>query len=334
MSTTRLASIGIGLALVSTLTVWGFEKMTRDVAPEPVRLGISVHQITGLVAIAQEQQYFESEKLIPSIQLYKSGILALEDLKNGKQDVITVAETPVAFAGFDRSDLRIIATIGSTDTEIKIVARKDSGISSPADLAGKIIATNKKGTSQHFFLHLFLLKHGIADSDVTSIFSDPTDLERKLVEGEVDAAVLSAPSDTQALLNLGANGIVFEAPGLYERSYNLVTTDAYVMAHPEVIERILKALIKAQSYSQNDPERAMQIIASVFSIDEQDVRAVWPNVELKVSLDQSLLTALDDEARWALQTEQVAGDSIPNFFNMLSLDAMDSVAPREISVIR
>ncbi len=330
--------VGTLVALVVILAVVAFlawNSIARNSAPpDTVRIGASAQQITGLVAIADKAGDFLKEKVAAQITQYKSGQLALADLEAGKVDIATVAETPIALDGFKRDDLRVIATIGSTDKEEKVVARADHGIAVPSDLKGKKIATQKQATSPHFFLHLFLTKYGMSDKDMTISFNDSKDVVGKLVSGEVDAIAMSEPYGSEAISKLGSNAIIFRNEGLYNRTFNIVTTAKFASEHPLAIERVLRALIDAEALTKSDAPSAIQMVADEYKIPLSDVKSTWSDLVLKVSLDQSLLSALDDQARWMQEGGSVKAASIPNFLPMMYTQGLDAVKPPAVTIIR
>ena len=61
---------------------------------------------------------------------------------------------------------------------------------------------------------------------------------------------------------------------------------------------------------------------------------MWQDLRLDISLDQALLTCLEDQARWVLAKNGQPGDGIPNLFDFVYMDALDAVAPERITVFR
>jgi NitT/TauT family transport system substrate-binding protein len=53
-----------------------------------------------------------------------------------------------------------------------------------------------------------------------------------------------------------------------------------------------------------------------------------------MTLDNAMITALEDEARWAIQNRLVDARTIPNYLDFYYLDAMKSVKPGAISIVK
>jgi NitT/TauT family transport system substrate-binding protein len=78
----------------------------------------------------------------------------------------------------------------------------------------------------------------------------------------------------------------------------------------------------------------MATVARAFAMDEVAVQRLWPCLNLRVRLDQTLLLALEDQARWAMEGHLVEFTAMPNYLQFLRLDAMLSVKPSAASIIR
>jgi len=180
---------------------------------EKVTIGIT-EIIASLIIIGQEQGFFSQEGLDVTTKKYPTGKVALDSMFAREVDMAAVAETPIVFKSFEQQDFSIITALGSSGNMLRIIARKDGGILKPADLRGKIIAT-QKATGLHFFLHLFLIKNGLSENDVRLSFKKPEELVPELVRGEIDAFSFREPFISEAKKLLGDKAIIFAEPGLY-----------------------------------------------------------------------------------------------------------------------
>lgn len=299
----------------------------------PVRLGISSQPLVSLAIIADRQGFLAREGVQATVRHYPSGKHAMEALLAGEVDIATVAETPVVFSSFKRDDYSIFATIGSFSNEQRIVANRKSGITSPADLRGKRVAT-QQGSAVHFFLHLFLLKQKLSEKDVVLSYLKADELPKALARREIDAFSMREPFVSEARRLLGKDAVVFDSPGLYVMSFHMVAMKAYIKAHPELIARTVRSLIRAEELYRADYGRAVKTVAEELKIPERELSVHLGEMDLRVSLDQSVLMGLEDEARWALNMNLVPGRKMPNYLRYLYLDALQQVRPASITVIR
>jgi NitT/TauT family transport system substrate-binding protein len=302
-------------------------------APVPVTLGIGLEPLAASVIVAESEGFFGRRGIAATVRKFPSGKLAMDAMLAGETQLATVSETPVVFESFKRQDFRVLAIIGTSDNEARVVARKDRGVRARPDLKGRRIAT-QEASSMHFFLHMFLLKHGLLEKDVAITFAPPGALVGMLADGRADACCAREPIISRAVAALGENATVFEEPGLFVRYYLLVTTQRFLQENPGAVRAILRALADAEASSKAHPERAAAAVARAIQIAKPVIERVWPSLDLRLRLNQSLLLAMEDEARWTLGGGLVKDTPMPNYLQFVHLDAMLSVKPSAVSIIR
>jgi len=304
-----------------------------ETATTNLRIAVAREPLAALLILAAEQGYLDDEGVAAQIEdAYPSGKRALQGLLDGDVDLAPCAEAPIVFQSFDHDDLRIVATIGTSDTEPKIVARRDAGIEEPQDLRGKRVAT-QRASAVHYFLHLFLLRHGMSEGDVELSFLKAEELAAALAEGTIDAFSMRDPFVTEAEQKLGDTAVVFAEPGLYVKTFNLVTSDQLAASSPEAIEAVLRALVRAEEFARHDPEAAISIVARQLQLEESELADVWGELDLRVSLGQGLLAALEDEARWAVKGGFTEAEKPPNFLEFLEPGPLEEVRPAAVTLV-
>ncbi len=301
---------------------------------EKVTLSLTEEPVNWLTLIAVEKDFFSQEGLDVTLKEYPSGKRALLDgLFAGEVDIAAAADVPIVFNSFERQDFKVIATIGTSDNVPRIIARKDRGIYRPSDLQGKHIAT-QEASAVHFFLSLFLLKYTLAEDSVKISFMNAEELPQALADGEIDAFSMREPFITQAKALLGDNAVIFAEPGLYLQTFNLVAYDSFIKDNPEIVKKILRALLRAEEYANNHPAAAVEIISSRTGVAEDEVFALWPELHLRVFLDQSLIVALEDIAKWAIRNDLTDKTEMPNYLDYIHVDALEEVKPGAVKIIR
>lgn len=324
-----VVALGIGF-------YWFIQKQPKKYTGpvEKLRIGIQDNVIVALVLVAQNKGYFTEQSLEVTLKKYPSGKLALLGMFDEEVDLATVADMPVMSNSFDRDDFQILTTIASTGNGAWIVARRDRGIETPRDLRGKRIAT-QKDSAVHFFLSLFLTFNHLSESKVEISYMEATSLASALIEGKIDAFSMRNPYIKQAKEALGDKAIEFFEPEIYRQTFNLVGKKEYVDEQTEVIERLVKALAEAENFTQNNREQAIEtVINQLDSGREQEIADDWDNYSFRVSLDQSLLLTLEDEARWAIKNDLTPATKVPNYLDFIYLDALEVVKPEAITIIR
>ena len=60
-------------------------------------------------------------------------------------------------------------------------------------------------------------------------------------------------------------------------------------------------------------------------LDPAVIDQVWPSFSFRLSLEQSLLTTMEGEARWAVREAHVGNVQIPNFLRIVHTAPLRSV---------
>ncbi|MCP5118860.1 MAG: ABC transporter substrate-binding protein, partial [bacterium] len=168
--------------------------------------------------VAEEEDFWGREGLNVSHIDAVTGPFALDALLSGSAHFSTVGETPLANAAFLDHDLVIVATFASSGEHIRLIARRDRGITRPSGLRGKKIGVSF-GTGQEFYLDRFLEQNGLSRGDIQAINILPHAIVGPLARGDLDAAVAWEPFLYHAKQQLGQTAIVFPAGGLYHLAF-------------------------------------------------------------------------------------------------------------------
>ncbi len=311
---------------------------SRQAPPPEVSLGAQISVQDALVWIARDAGYFRQEGVRVKLRSYPSGRRALEGMLANQVELAVVAETPLAVASWNHPGLRIYATLGRSDNNICLLARRDHGIRRPADLRGKRVAT-QRGSAVHFFLSSFLLDAGLTEKEVEIRFLEVEELAPAFGRGEVDAISMRDPVLEQAEALAGReNTVRFCVPGLYTKSYNLVGWQDYYPRHPEVIEGVLRALERAAALAREDPARAQHILNARLQLDPKHLAQLWSGVDFRLSLNQALLVSLQEEARWAATAgivEKGVGQPhrVPDLLGMIDVRPLQKVLSQAVGLV-
>lgn len=317
------------------LSVWYFsaQKESNTGEVEKIRFGVESSILSAPVWVAENKGYFRDEGLDVEIKEFDSGRTAFKTmLTEGGLDLVTVAQIPVMFYSFNRSDYAIIATMTYTDNDIKIVGRRDIGINSPSDLKGKKIGATK-GSTGHFFLSSFLTYNGIANSDVEIVDMTGPELVQALVDGRVDAISTWEPYLSDAKKSLGEKAILFESKGVFREDFSVALKKDFIKNHPEILKRFLRAIERGEEYIKNNRQDSVDIVAKRINGDSGTIDKSWNDFEFKLGLDQSTLINLEDSARWAMENRLVNATVVPNYLDYVYPDALKAVKPEAMTII-
>ena len=301
--------------------------------PEKITIAYSTASNAILVYIAFVKDYFAQEGLNATPQPHAFGKLALNSVVEGKADLATAADTPIVFAVLNGKKITLLAVIQTSNRDEAIVARRDRGIVKPADLKGKRIGVTL-GTTSDFFVDAFLLAHDIDREKVKIIDMKPDEMAAALGAGRVDAVSTFNPELKLLEKGLGDKGTVFYGELIYTENLCAVAMQDYVKKHPEAIKKVLRALIRAESFVQRNPEEARRLVANFVKIDKPLMDEIWAVFTTRVTLDQALLVDLEDQTRWALKKRLTVLTDMPNYLDFIYLDGLLAVKSEAVRIVR
>ncbi|WP_459817066.1 ABC transporter substrate-binding protein [Geotalea toluenoxydans] len=301
--------------------------------PQDVTIAIPTLPFAALAQIAQHQGFYLQEGLHATPLVYPYGKPALQAVVDGSADFAVVAETPFMFAVLNGEKISIVATILTSSEAHAIVARKDRGIVKYEDLKGRRIGATL-GTSGHFFMDAFLVAHGISNADVEAVDLKPEEMADALANGTVDAISTWQPFLSYTQQKMGDRGVSFKDEDIHRLTFNIIATHDFIRHNPEQVAKVIRALVKAEEFAIREPAAAQKTVADFCHIDREVLRRFWPAYSFQVTLDQSLLLALEDESQWAMGNGLVKKRQIPNYLNFIYYDGMQSVKPERLMILR
>lgn len=256
-------------------------------------------ELSNLIWIADKQGYFKDEGLNVEITQETNGVAAQEKVAAGNADIATDSDFGFVSDSFTLDNLRILASIDQAQV-VDIVARKDSGINIPSDLIGKKVGLAPKVAAE-FFFGQYLTANNILPSQVNIINTPIADQQQAIVNGNLDAVVTNDPYVYNIKTALGKNGIDWPAQGGQNFYWLIISSSQFLKTHPEAAARFLKSLVSAENFLKANPEQGKQIVKNKLGEDQNYFDQNWPKHMFGVTLDQSLLITVENEARGQLR---------------------------------
>ncbi len=301
---------------------------------ESITIAYSPFEQNALLWIAEDQHFFEANGLNVTLRKYDTGVGSLDGMLNGEADITAgVTEFPTVGRVLRKERIRTIGSFAKIE-QIYLVGRKDRGIENVSDLKGKKVGTTLR-TIAHFYLGRFLELHGMNMKDITLVeVKTPAEWVNAVADGDIDAIATAQPYANSARERLGANAVVFPAQGGQLLFGLIISTDEWITKHPEPVSRFLKSLAQAEEYIIRSPAEAKAIVQERLNLDAAYMETVWSQNQFSLSLDQSLILAMEDEARWMIRNNLTSEKAVPNFMDYIYVDGLEAVKPESVNIIR
>jgi NitT/TauT family transport system substrate-binding protein len=144
--------------------------------------------------------------------------------------------------------------------------------------------------------------------------------------------VFREPMSSRIKTALGENWVSWRIQEQQNVFWVVACKDSYIKKHKEVLERFLRAVRKAELFYLDDVQKAHEIIIEKGSLNEELFALMLPKVEFKLSLEKSLLIAMEDEARWHIENQYTDTKEVPNYLDHIYFGALESVNPDAVSI--
>jgi NitT/TauT family transport system substrate-binding protein len=299
-----------------------------------VRFADAVYLPSAPLYIALEKGYFTQEGLEVSYSPFGLGKETLREVVTGKADFGTATDMPIAIEVLKGAKICVIATLSSTPELTGIVARKDQGISSVNDLQGKKIGVSY-GTNAEFILDSFLLFNRVPRKDVHTVDVSPKGMADAFRQGEIQAAVTWESVLSNLGAQLGENGVVFygDEQNIYKQTWNIAATQEFAHSNPETVTRVLRALLKADVFIEENPKEARLIITRYAGVKEGAFEAFWKSYRPNISLSPLLVENLESQTRWLMKNKRTERKDMPNYLDYLYFEGLESVRPEAVTIV-
>ncbi|MEN6341844.1 MAG: ABC transporter substrate-binding protein [Methanospirillum sp.] len=328
----------VAFALIAVVCVGGYAALSlaNPVAqdsgpPAAIMVGLEPNQANSLIYIADENGHFAANGLAVTLKNYSSGAAAADGLLAGEADVAMATEWVLAGRALEQRPVVAIASIDRFE-QVYLLGRTDRGIRNATDLKGRTIGLPRK-TSTEFYLGRFLNLAGIGLGDVAIVDVPATHAADALANGTVDAVVAWRPYAMRVQDRMRNGSVVWPAQSGQPSYCTAVTTTTWLSGHPETARRFLSALARAEADVDNDSTAARAIVGKRLNYESAYLALIWPEHRFALSLDESLVAAMQDEARWKVANNLTNATAIPDFTEYISTTALASVNPPAVRII-
>ena len=324
--------IAVLLAGACAWYLWAYQPPPTETR-DSVIVAYSPFESGALFWIAKDQHFFEENGINLTLIKYDSGAASLEGVIHGEADIaVGVTEFPLVRKALQNERVRTIGNIDKGEF-IYLVARKDR-IRNETDLKGMRVGTTT-GTVAEFHLGRFLTLHGMTLQDITPVdVKTPEGWVNDVADGKLDAISTAQPYANAARERLGTNATVWPLQSSQPLFALAISSDDWITQHPDLTTRFLKSLARAEEYIHTHPAESRIILQNQLDLDPGYMDTVWEQNQFSLTLDQSLVLAMEDEARWMIANNLTNATSVPDFRRYIYEDGLESVRPGSVNIIR
>jgi NitT/TauT family transport system substrate-binding protein len=168
--------------------------------------------------------------------------------------------------------------------------------------------------------------------DVTFTDMPTTQYVETITNGSVDAVIVVYKYLDQSREQLGSNLVAWPIQSSQKGYVVLTCRNDWASSHPETIIKVLKSVKQAEDYAITHPAEARAIIQKRMNYTDTAMADFWPDHEYALTLDQSLITAMEDEARWMIANNLTNATEVPDFREYISTEGLKAVKPGSVRI--
>jgi NitT/TauT family transport system substrate-binding protein len=277
-----------------------------------VRIGVPTKTYfpTIISETAIQQKLFEKEGIKAELTIYRSGAEGFEAIAAGAADLIYNSSMSVA-AGLNKGvKVRCVANGALAYYGWYLVAKTESPIQKPVDLAGKKVGITSAGSGTDI---LALWAEQFHKIKFTRVPLGGGGLVPNLISGNIDASVLYSPLSYQMFIKKQARALIDfgkEVPSHSTGSW--IATEKIITERPNELQKALNAIYGGVAWLQADKNRdeVIKFLARVNEIPE-DVAAA----------------ELDGNIKNLSKTGEFQEDWMQRSLDMAQLIGMTNLAP-------
>lgn len=282
---------------------------------------------------AQQQGYFEQEGVEVVLHDCSSGLACMGRMLEGQTVLALAADLPIAVRAHERHDLAVLATLGTSRSDLKLIARKTVRLSSPAGLRTARVGV-PWGTSAHYFADMVYTLRGVQHSARQLVNLAPLALAPALLQGRVDAVAIWEPYASQLLDALGDAAEVLDVEPVYTETFNLITLQQHVPPLRVGLEGLLRGLGRATLASRQNPHAFQAFVQQYLELDAGQSARLLAHFKFELSLTQGLLSTLEAQGKWARSRKLTTTHEAPNYLDAVAPTVLQAVNPAAVTLVK
>jgi NitT/TauT family transport system substrate-binding protein len=248
-----------------------------DVEQAEIRLGLIPIADVAPVFIGIEQGYFAEEGLTVTTEYAAGGAAAIPALVSGDID-FAFGAYPSFYSAVQEGLPLVISTVVVREADLfaGLYSLPDSGIETPADMAGTTVAVNTLNNLVQLAVEAQLVDAGLSLADVTLVEIPFPEMVAALELGNVDVISVVEPFGTIAKNTLDAHLVIDMFAGRVEGwpVAGFYVTESFLADNPNTVAAFNRAMAKATDFANGDADAVPQVLPTYIDTTVEASRAL------------------------------------------------------------
>ncbi len=289
-----ITAAALGMALAGCGSSSSDSDVSGSGGKTVIRVGyFNSAQYQTQLAIAKEKGFFDEafEGLDVEVEYdYFSGAgpALNESFLAGELDVAHgIGDQPALSGILNGNETVILSRIVAVDSGGGIVVHNDLGIESVADLKGKKIAIGL-GQAGQKILDLYLADYGLTEDDVELVnLSNTDEIIAAFKSNEIDATLSTSYNYFANLVQDEQIATRIDDLSAHPNYAYLTMTKSFIENNPEIAEKFVEALYKANEWYNENVDEGNQLVADFLDTDIETVGLANSGGTIQMAFDDA-----------------------------------------------
>ncbi len=323
--------IFIPIILILSLSLFLFNHNSKPKNIENIDISIYDGLSSILFFIAKDLDYFEKEGLNLNFRLHNSGKKAVDSLLKGKVKYANSSEFVAVKNSFQNSTFNIIAS--TSEASINGIIVKKNRFTELLDIKNKSIAMSI-GTASEYYTGVFLEHIGLSMNQISITNLQPNKVNDFINNKDIDGFFTWEPHIYNTLKDNSDALAFLPMPKGYEFYFSLIVDKQELKENTYVSERIIRALIQAEKWMNENPKKFKEFVMNKFNFDNAYYEYIIPNYNITVSLSNNMLETMKNEVTWLIVNNLVEDKDSNNYLNLINPKILMKIDKSLISIVK
>lgn len=292
-------------------------------AAAPLNFGYQTTSWGTIGMVVESQGLFKKAGGNVTINKFDGGKTTRDAMISGRVDVGVLGATPFV-VGAAKGNMVAIGMSMYAGKTGSIVAGKNKGIKSIADLKGRRVASQLGSSTDQVFQEKILPKFGVSRNDVHTVNIPHQNHLAALISGSVDAFAGIEPFPSLAETE-GIGDVVIDYSDFDISPVILVANRPVVEQKREAVVALLRAWLTGVEIFKNKPDEAAKIVFAFFkdqgfNVSEAVVKRMLSKLDVTPTFKPGLRDYLDNEAKLLIQQRAIT--AAPDWDKVMTADLL------------
>lgn len=292
-------------------------------AAAPLNFGYQTTSWGTIGMVVESQGLFKKAGGNVTINKFDGGKTTRDAMISGRVDVGVLGATPFV-VGAAKGNMVAIGMSMYAGKTGSIVAGKNKGIKSIADLKGRRVASQLGSSTDQVFQEKILPKFGVSRNDVHTVNIPHQNHLAALISGSVDAFAGIEPFPSLAETE-GIGDVVIDYSDFDISPVILAANRPVVEQKREAVVALLRAWLTGVEIFKNKPDEAAKIVLAFFkdqgfNVSEAVVKRMLSKLDVTPTFKPGLRDYLDNEAKLLIQQRAIT--AAPDWDKVMTADLL------------